>query len=96
MINFELNGNSGKKCYYSNTYFISTLALQLSLLLQGGWGESSKLVIGPISNHLEEDDLELTTTMQPMTTLPMTTLLPDEIENNGSLVIFDRVYNEST
>ena len=54
------------------------------------------MVIGPISNHLEEDDLELTTTMQPMTTLPMTTLLPDEIENNGSLVIFDRVYNEST
>ena len=74
------------------------LALQLSLLLKGSWGESSFLVIGPIlSEYLPEQnetETEITTTMLPSM---MTTILPTEefpeVVNNGSLVIFDRIYD---
>ena len=49
------------------------LALQLSLLFQGGWGMSSKLVMEPIMPELTFDNetSEMTTTM-----LPETTILP--------------------
>ena len=65
-------------------------------MLKGSWAESSFLVIGPVlSEYLPEQnetEMEITTTM-----LPMTTILPTEEFNedvhNGSLVIFDRVYD---
>ena len=64
------------------------LALQLSLLFQGGWGESSKLVMEPIMPELTFDnETDMTTTM-----LPETTILPFYEEKNESLVIFDRLY----
>lgn len=74
------------------------LALQLSLLLKGSWAESSFLVIGPVlSEYLPEQnetemEMEITTTMLPMTTILPTEELNEDV-HNGSLVIFDRVYD---
>ena len=67
------------------------LALQLSLLFQGGWGMSSKLVMEPIMPEMTFDNetSEMTTTM-----LPETTILPFYEERNESLVIFDRLYTK--
>ena len=67
------------------------LALQLSLLFQGGWGMSSKLVMEPIMPEmtLDNDTSEMTTTMLPETTIP-----PFYEERNESLVIFDRLYTK--
>ena len=74
-------------------------ALQLSLLIRGRWGPSSRGVLEPF----------MTVTLPPMNTtfiaepessdeiLETTTILPEileESEYNGSLVIFDRVYDE--
>ena len=67
-------------------------------MLKGSWAESSFLVIGPVlSEYLPEQnetETEITTTMLPSM---MTTILPTEeipeVVNNGSLVIFDRIYD---
>jgi len=73
-------------------------ALQLSLLIRGGWGPSSRAVLEPF----------IPVTLPPMNTtfigedtgdenLETTTVLPEFLEEskyNGSLVIFDRVYDE--
>ena len=72
------------------------MALQLSLLLKGSWAESSFLVIGPVlSEYLPEQndtETEIATTMLPMTTILPTEELNEDV-HNGSLVIFDRVYD---
>ena len=73
-------------------------ALQLSLLIRGGWGPSSRAVLEPF----------IPVTLPPMNTtftvedtgdenLEITTVLPEFLEEskyNGSLVIFDRIYDE--
>ena len=73
-------------------------ALQLSLLIRGGWGPSSRAVLAPF----------IPVTLPPMNTtfigedtgdenLEITTVLPEFLEEskyNGSLVIFDRIYDE--
>lgn len=66
------------------------LAFQLSLLLKGGWGNSSQLVIEPILPIvLQQNEEDMTTT-----------LAPDQYYNdelgmeNMSLRVFDRVYDK--
>lgn len=66
------------------------LALQLSLLLKGGWGESSKLVIEPIL-FLED---EITTTVLPEMTTTIQSVAEITTSADRSLQIFDRVYDE--
>ena len=65
-------------------------------MLKGSWAESSFLVIGPVlSEYLPEQnetETEITTTMLPMTTILPTEELNEDV-HNGSLVIFDRVYD---
>lgn len=75
-------------------------ALQLSLLLQGRWGESSVSVLEPIIPQLNisvettniNDEEDQMTTSIPFTTTLSTT--EDEIYLNGSLKIFDRIYDQ--
>ena len=62
-------------------------ALQLSLLLQGRWGESSQSVLEPIIDITMEDNEELTDQIT-------TTWMPLLQEQNQSLKIFDRIYDQ--
>ena len=54
-------------------------------------------MIGPILSEYLPEQNETTETEITTTMLPMTTILPTEelsdIVNNGSLVIFDRIYD---
>jgi len=75
-------------------------ALQLSLLIRGRWGPSSRAVLEPfIPVTLQATNFTFTPEdgSSGEEHLETTTIMPDfsiEPENNGSLIIFDRLYDE--